>query len=604
MTTNDARASAAPEPAPRRRAWIHALVIAPVGLALLALGWRKWPDAIVDFGRELYAPWRLVEGEVLYRDLAWFNGPLSAYWNALWFRLAGVGFGTLIVVNAALVAAFTVLVHRVLVRHSTRLAALVGTLFFLITFAFGQTSGIGNYNFFAPYSHEAVHGLLLALAAFAVLDAGERDARSGRAGAAGFLLGLAFLTKPEPFAAGLAGAVVALALGGGARGTGVRRIACFVVGLALPPLVAWVLLATAMPAGEAARGVLGAWPAVLSGEVARLPFYRGLLGTGLDAPVANLRSMLTWGVGFAALLALGLGIGRAIPAARERVGAGLVALATALVLAGSPIDWTWAGRPLPLILLCTVIALAAARHRSTDPDERRVLGRRLALTVLALVLLAKTLLVSKVWHYGFVLALPAVLVLVMVLLCWLPGALERRGLPGTTVGAVGLGLLVAVGWHYGRITLEAQGRRRFEVGSGADRILADARGGFAQRALAEVEHRVPRDGTLLVLPEGITLDFLARRRAPTKYLNYMPPELILFGERAMLSALEAAPPDAVLLIHKDTSEYGFPLFGRDYGRAIYAWVRSRYAEVWTDPNGDAPLEPGARFGISLLQQRR
>ena len=97
------------------------------------------------------------------------------------------------------------------------------------------------------------------------------------------------------------------------------------------------------------------------------------------------------------------------------------------------------------------------------------------------------------------------------------------------------------------------------------------------------------------------LDYLARRRAPAKHLNYMPPETVLFGEQAMLAALQASPPDAVLLVHKDTSEYGLPLFGHDYGVAILAWARARYREVWRDPAGDPPLEPGSRFGVALLR---
>lgn len=58
------------------------------------LTWRKWPDILIDFGRELYVPWRLIQGEVLYRDLAYLNGPFSPYLNALWFRLFGDSFLT------------------------------------------------------------------------------------------------------------------------------------------------------------------------------------------------------------------------------------------------------------------------------------------------------------------------------------------------------------------------------------------------------------------------------------------------------------------------------------------------------------------------------
>ena len=46
------------------------------------LSWRTWPDILVDFGQELYVPWRLTQGEALYRDIAWVGGPLSQYGNA------------------------------------------------------------------------------------------------------------------------------------------------------------------------------------------------------------------------------------------------------------------------------------------------------------------------------------------------------------------------------------------------------------------------------------------------------------------------------------------------------------------------------------------
>ena len=58
---------------------------------MLAWTWGRWPDVLVDFSRELYVPWRMTEGQVLYRDVAYFAGPFSPSLDALWFRLFGVG---------------------------------------------------------------------------------------------------------------------------------------------------------------------------------------------------------------------------------------------------------------------------------------------------------------------------------------------------------------------------------------------------------------------------------------------------------------------------------------------------------------------------------
>ena len=48
------------------------VALAGLTLLFLAFSWRKWPDPLIDFGRELYTPWRLANGAVLYRDVELF----------------------------------------------------------------------------------------------------------------------------------------------------------------------------------------------------------------------------------------------------------------------------------------------------------------------------------------------------------------------------------------------------------------------------------------------------------------------------------------------------------------------------------------------------
>ena len=67
---------------------------------MAAWTWRTWPDVLIDFGREAYVAWRLAEGDVLHRDVVYVSGPLSPYWNALWFRVFGASLDTLFVANA------------------------------------------------------------------------------------------------------------------------------------------------------------------------------------------------------------------------------------------------------------------------------------------------------------------------------------------------------------------------------------------------------------------------------------------------------------------------------------------------------------------------
>lgn len=106
-------------------------VIAGAALTMLWLSWGKWPDALNDFGREIYVPWMLAEGKILYRDLLYFNPPLSQYWNAWWFSLFGSKFSTLVWVNIALLSTMILIMYRVLREMASPFAASVACLAFI-----------------------------------------------------------------------------------------------------------------------------------------------------------------------------------------------------------------------------------------------------------------------------------------------------------------------------------------------------------------------------------------------------------------------------------------------------------------------------------------
>jgi hypothetical protein len=106
---------------------------------------------------------------------------------------------------------------------------------------------------------------------------------------------------------------------------------------------------------------------------------------------------------------------------------------------------------------------------------------------------------------------------------------------------------------------------------------------------------------VVVLPEGVMINYLARRSNPTTYVNFMPPEVIMFGEDDIVAGLQAHPPDFIVLCHKDTSEYGAPLFAHDYGQKIARWVHDNYEAMVL--LGDPPFVKVDRFGILILRRR-
>ena len=196
--------------------WQGPILIALVALGMLIWTWGTWPDVLVDFGVERYIPWRLAEGEVLYRDISFHNGPLSQYFNAFCFRVFGSSLRTLVFCNLAILALLIALLYHAFCQIARRSAATAACVVFVLLFAFAQFAFIGNYNYICPYAHEITHGLLLSLAAVVAAWYCPRNAAAcgfattpaacGFATSAvsmtmlsGLLLGLAFLTKAEVF---------------------------------------------------------------------------------------------------------------------------------------------------------------------------------------------------------------------------------------------------------------------------------------------------------------------------------------------------------------------------------------------------------------------
>ena len=68
----------------------------------------------------------------------------------------------------------------------------------------------------------------------------------------------------------------------------------------------------------------------------------------------------------------------------------------------------------------------------------------------------------------------------------------------------------------------------------------------------------------------------------------------------IVEAFKRNPPDYVLFMHKDTRLYGYPHFGKDYGRLIYQWVASNYKAV--QRIGAIPFKDKGQFGIVVFER--
>ena len=129
----------APNPTRRHSQWLGLLAIATAFVALAALSWRKWADPLIDFGQQLYVPWRLARGAVLYHDVSYVYGCLSVCYHAALFKMFGVSLNVILVSNFLILILLLLLIYRLFQNSSDVLTATTVGLA-LTVLAFSQFS--------------------------------------------------------------------------------------------------------------------------------------------------------------------------------------------------------------------------------------------------------------------------------------------------------------------------------------------------------------------------------------------------------------------------------------------------------------------------------
>jgi hypothetical protein len=569
-------------------------------LGMSAWSWGRLVEIQVDFGREVYFAWQLAEGKRLYADLVYYYGPLSPYFNALLFKLFGASLRTLMVGNLMIAGLITIVLYMLLRGLASAFAATVASLAFVIVFTCASYAPPNSFNYLCPYCHSATHGVLIGLLSLLLAGRVNRSPTCANSFLCGGAVGLTFLTKPELFVAAVAAVLVGLGLTGWQHRLSRWRVLAILTawsaGLTLVVLAAFIALRVGMPSETALLGVLGSWPYM--GNQKDVLFYQRVMGT--DQIRANLILMLRALTCYGALL---LPLALYAPARKNRavllsLGAG--SLAAAVICNWSePPNLFIVLRPLPVLLLALACGLGCMLIRSRDVAEAQTLTGKLMLTLFAGLLLGRIALKTSVLNYGFVLAVPGTLILVVLLLDWLPawfGAPDRRPVhTGAVLSATSLGVILSLS-----LFNSAYRESRYPIGDGPDRFLGDDRSKYVAPLLKELRDRVRPGETLCVLPEGILLNYLARIETSVPYDCFIPPALQMFDERKILASFRARPPDYVLIFHRDTAEFGPRSFGRDYGLEISSWVMDRYTSV--AQYGRDPLSEDGE-GFLLLARR-
>ena len=193
--------------------WI--VILAAIFTLSLLASWQRWSDPIVDVGREMNQPLRLVNGDALYSDVRHIYGPLSPTFHALLYRVFGPSL-TLLYLDGIVTAALVLGLVYWLARQIMRAPAAAGATLNVMALCIFKPAG----NYILPYSYNSIHGTALGLITLTILTVALRRSLNGRGGTvhlfliAGITTGLATLAKVEMGAAALLAGLTAAVIAG------------------------------------------------------------------------------------------------------------------------------------------------------------------------------------------------------------------------------------------------------------------------------------------------------------------------------------------------------------------------------------------------------
>ncbi len=535
----------------RRRALWRLLPYAVFAI-LVAISWKRWVIPFQDSGREMNVPLRLASGELLYRDVGWFFGPLPPYLDALVLRVFGRSLDALVGLRLAVGLLGLEALRRLFVRASgeERLGALLTS-----SVAAACLFGLGGAWPF-PYNVAALEGFVALVWAVEL----ALGAKAGSAVAAAALLaGLAGGTKVEMLPAALLAVGVPIALRRSRR-----EALAGTAGAAILGLAAYVVPVAALgPAVLRSHGFLIGFPA----PAAWRHLYVGHVLLGGYTPEAFLAGGFL-DVVFPSAIFLALPLALFSVLRLPPGGAGSLGLLLGLSSALAP-----ANEELHLFLpaagvLFVIDALRVFRERGRPPDPQ--LLARIAVGAALLPLLIRQPLFLRNPIYA---AFTAPLALGLSL-AWLVGRFRLRA------AAVGFlaGLLLAQ-MHDRWQEFRERPWSKVDL-PGARLLLPPDEAAFVADAAATIEARSRPGGFAAVFPEPGFLLFVTGRRNPFVDEQFHPGHQDPRGEKEMIRALDARPPEVVLVTNRRFDEFGERIvYGNGVLDRFFPALMARYAPV-------------------------
>ncbi|MGB8413432.1 MAG: hypothetical protein WCE23_11470 [Candidatus Binatus sp.] len=541
-------------------------LIVVVAIALAWYTWAHWGDIQIDCGRELYVPSEILRGKLIYRDIFYPYGPLAPYAGALLIAIFGTHLVVFYLFGIAVAIGCAMLLFELGAMLEGRAAGLAAALALLSA---GFAPGFANYVF--PYSYAATIGLALSLIC-ALFTLRHLFGRWGyNLLLAGLAASLATLCKQE-FGAACYLMLAFVLVTEAARGRSIRPLTHGIAACA-PGVALWV-------------AIYGGFFWTLTPAFMVDANWVGLPGTAMHAYGAHLyyldgqhilRQMLLLILSAVVSPRLWFLLAKASRISRNVILGLIVAIAVACRFG----FLVWAARAVSELLIfpegmffigCGFVAYSI--YELNRKGDRRRLAEA-AFGIFALVPALRVFEGITPYGYSIYFAMPLFLAFVVAISRCIKAATpalsvnQQRGLVNYLLAAEVVMLALIC------IPQTSERLATLETSWGAIRLEPEE-ANVARQILAFMSEQKREGRRVAVLPEAPILYALTGTEAPGRWYMVVPGILSLTQENVLLTDLNRAAPDYILLTARMTHEYGADYFGIDYDQKIYHWIESNY----------------------------
>ena len=568
-----------------------ALILILVSVSLFFWSWHQWADIQVDWGELAYFLWQRTEGKIPFRDIAYYHGPFSAYVGPWIFQLFGSTMMGLATANLFFVIAIALMIFSIFKKITDQFTGFTVSLVFLIVFAFAQYNSTANYNFILPYKLEALHGTFFGiLAIFAFLQVLSK--KTSYIYLFGISLGLLALTSTEFLLISVAiSSVFGLWLWGYRNAYSRSFLFKFLLAYFIPWLVLFFVLIVYLDLSSSLKFLFQA--AILPVEHKDLiqnSFFMEKFG-GNYLPMFFKQSivLVLLGIWLSFLILISFLLKNKDKIISQSVALFLGSVLCYAALATSFVSGFYQGLILLVpgaIVFSLFHAFYLGKHLFNSP-ERQAKIIELFWLVFSVVLISKIFFSPRIDHYGFYLAMPAVLYCAALLIYHFPrhSFLAKFNSEFLRTSLVCFVAIFVIGYFFASTRIYQ--RKDYIVGSGPDAIVtwSDSQsilGPLLNDTIRWISENTKPSDKVLNLPSLTLINYLAKREQPIPY-TYKPFEVIFHGETVLLEALQRNPPQYISLFNMPNEEFGLGDFGKSeqYGGATLRWVRENYKVVKT-----------------------